>query len=297
MSSTACSTPTRADGWAEASRGVGRGLDASLLHLEADLADALPASDSAAEDARRGLQADLRTAYTPVLDGWEAFADFAREAEFALTEDGPLGAARLRDAFHALHVALLESRLADDFGIDPEAHRALLAGIGASGSAATAFALAHPFVEHLADGAQTGALRLVDALEVLAADAQQALRRQAAPLMTARADLRSEEEALADRMRRRAAGLEDPAGPGASDPARALRALREELDALTPQWDAFEERTVALDAAFRAARTDVREAAQGFHAWGALHGRVADALRDGRADVDLTLLREIADSF
>jgi hypothetical protein len=278
MSSTACSTPTRADGWAEASRGVGRGLDASLLHLEADLADALPASDSAAEDARRGLQADLRTAYTPVLDGWEAFADYAREAEFALTEDGPLGAARLRDAFHALHVALL-------------------AGIGASGSAATAFALAHPFVEHLADGAQTGALRLVDALEVLAADAQQALRRQAAPLMTARADLRSEEEALADRMRRRAAGLEDPAGPGASDPARALRALREELDALTPQWDAFEERTVALDAAFRAARTDVREAAQGFHAWGALHGRVADALRDGRADVDLTLLREIADSF
>jgi hypothetical protein len=289
----ACAAPPQVDDWGDISAEIGGGLDASQLRLEEALASAFPAGNADDEAVRRGFQRRLRGAYAPVLESWAAYADYAREAEFALAEDGPRGAARLRDAFHALHVALLETRLRDDFGIDPEQHRAVLAGIAASGSVATAFALAHPYVEHLADGTHAGAEALPAALESLATDAQEALRARAEPLLGMRAQLYVEEDRLADLMRRRAAGVGEVTG----NPARELRALREELATLEPEWAAYEAHCAALDAAFRAARVDASVAVQGFHAWGAVHGRVADALRSGRADADLSLLRSLAEDL
>lgn len=288
-----CASPTRADGWAGASQGVRSGLEASQLRLEGEVLAAFPASSDASLELRRDLEAQLRSAYTPVLSAWSAFGDYAADAEIALAEDGMRGAQRIRDAFHALHVELLESRIANDFGVDAASHQSVVAGIGAAGSVATAFALAHPVVEHLSGAVHDAAGNLPANLEAIEKRAQRLLRDQNQNLLTVREGVLAEEARLADLMRRRAAGVGEVEG----DPGKDLRALRVELDEIDADWKDFEARRDALAAAFRDARADATDAVQGFLAWGSAHGRVADALQSGRAEADFSLLQAVAEDL
>ncbi len=289
----ACASAPTVEGWSQDSKLVRDGLEDSLLELEEALVVAFPGETTAELAVRTSIESGLRVDYAPVVGAWDAFADYALESEVAIQEGGVVGTRRLRDGFHALHVALLETRIAEDFGIDADTHRSLLASLDRAATPASAFLMLHPFVEHLADATGRHAAKLNDRLRSAEVDALLALQSDSADLGLRRTHLRAEESRLADLMRRRAAGVGEVSG----NPGKELRSVRVELEDLSELGTVHDARRANLAAAFLAAREDARRAVEAFDAWASAHARVAEALRAGHDHVDFSRLHDLAAEF
>jgi hypothetical protein len=289
----ACATAPTVEGWSQDTELLRDGLEDSLVELEEALVVAFPGGSEAEFATRSALETELRLNYAPVLGAWDAFADYALESEIATQEGGVAGTRRLRDGFHALHVALLETRIAEDFGIDADTHRSLLASLDRAATPATAFLMLHPFVEHLADATGRHAARLNEQLRVAEVDALLALQTDSAEIGRTRTSLRAEESRLADLMRRRAAGVGEVSG----NPGKELRTVRADLEDVSALETTHDARRSELAAAFLAARKDARRAIEAFDAWASAHARVAEALRAGHNRVDFSRLHDLATEF
>lgn len=290
---TACATAPTVEGWSQDSELVRDGLEHSLLELEEALVVAFPGETATELSTRSALETDLRIDYARVIGAWDAFADYASESEAAIREGGVVGTRRLRDGFHALHIALLETRIAEDFGIDADTHRSLLASLDRASTPASAFLMLHPFVEHLADATGRHAAELNDRLRLAEVEALLALQTDSADLSLRRTNLRAEESRLSELMRRRAAGVGEVSG----NPGKELRSVRVELEDVSALAAVHDARRAELAAAFLAARTDAHRAVEAFDAWASAHARVAEALRAGHDDVDFSRLHDLAAEF
>lgn len=289
----ACASSGPPRGWAKDSREIHDGLRASERRLEGELLQALSGDAPGRVQARAEVEGELLRAYAPVLSAWTAFGDYSAAEEAALTLEGVAGARQVREAFHALHVALLESRLAHHYGIDADGHRALLQTLDRSADARTAVVLAADWAEHLATSCARHAQALEMRLQDQEAAAVAALRLESLDLRKRHADLRLEETRLAQLMRRRAAGVGEVEG----DPARELQGVRTELKEVQAAIGTQDDRGEELSGAFQDARDDARLAIEGFTAWAAAHERMAAAVRDGRGSLQRGRLKDIADAL